>query len=146
MEQTQTFTKWDGKQPVQVGDVVIITGDDDVYGRITQVTVLDTYFIFTDKEGNPIDYLYGEGHEFRIDGYETNALPYADPIPNRYIASFAPFAPIEPLPFDEPVDPRDAKIIDLEARIAELEKALKTLKRRADRDADFEDWKTGQDR
>lgn len=143
MEQTETFAPWNGTRPVQVGDLVIITAEDDTYGRITQVTDLDTYFTFTDKHGTPIECLYEAGHEWRVDGYETRALPYADPIPNRYIASFAPIAP---LPFEEPVDPRDAQIAALEARIAELEKALKTLTRRADRDADFEDWKTGRDR
>lgn len=201
---TQTFTPWDGTRPVQVNDLVIITGDDDAYGRITRVTDLDTFFIFTDKDGTPIDGLRPAGHEWRVDNYETRALPYADPIPNRYIASFAPIAP---LPFDEPtlagkiieqysghvyfedrVTPRDVEriIVDrimtaieraakgstelwliqqnlvdfilpqitnrdeelatLKARVTALEAADAKRKRRADQDADFEDWQTGRDR
>lgn len=204
MDTPNTFTFWDGTRPVQVNDIVIITGDDDSYGRITRVTELDAYFTFTDKHGTPIDDIRPAGHEWRVDSGETRALPYADPIPNRYIAAFAPIAP---LPFDEPVPAetiiehysghvyfedrvtpgsverivvdkimtaieraakgstelwlihqnlvdfilpqitnRDEELVTLKARIAGLEKALRTLTRNADRDADFEDWQTGRDR
>lgn len=148
MEQTQTFTPWDGTQPVQVGETVIILMDDsdDFYGRVIDVDDDKIYFRFTDKHG-----LDTSDNDDVTSGYFVRDIaPYADPIPDRWAlakaAQIACFAPILPLPFEESVDLRDTQIVALEARIADLEKALRTLKRKADRDADFEDWQTGRDR
>lgn len=63
------------------------------------------------------------------------------------LAAEASVLPTPVLPHDAlPIDLRDAEIAELKERVAALERAVKALQRRADRDADFEDWKTGQGR
>jgi hypothetical protein len=149
MDTSNTFTPWDGTQPVQVGETVIILMDDcdDFYGRVIDIDDGQILFRYTDKHGvNDVD----SNNEDWPAVWVRHVHPYADPMPDRWAlakaAQIACFAPIAPLPFDESIDPRDAQIAALEARIAELEKSLRVLKRKAAQDADFEDWQTGRDR
>jgi hypothetical protein len=104
MTQTNSFTPWHGIRPQQAGDIVIIEmGEtDDFYARIVRIEGNKCWFEITDKNGVK-DQDANSDDEMWVHTWHIS--PYADPIPNRYIISFAPIAP---LPFEEPVDPRDA--------------------------------------
>lgn len=97
------YRRWTGQDELRVGDVVIVDGDttDDFYARIVDVELNNrAWFVITDKHGTQED---DEPDEYYISP-NNRALPWADPIPNRMIASFAP---VEPLPFDGPVQDDD---------------------------------------
>lgn len=97
--------KWDGEGNPNVGDIVVISGDwgsDDIYALITAFEGGKCWFIDVDKDGNLLPWFDDNGQQtgtpsqFYIDNMRF-IFPYADPIPNRYNACYAP---VMPLPFD----------------------------------------------
>lgn len=104
--------KWDGKRELCEGDLVIVGMDDedDFYGRITRLEDGKKWFVIVSENGVPVD----DG-EYYVWG---RVYPWANPIPNRWIASQSP---VLPLPYEDVTDPRAARIAALEAQVKSLQ-------------------------